>query len=166
MSTDTAAGAPPADSVRRRQPWEVAVRDLHVFLIGRGWVAEDIADLDENGWPLCGLVNSPAWWCYPASYGGVVMNRVDEVTPERLGCHISIRDDGSDARVLVAFAGNLGGCDRHIVSEVRFDLDDKYTNLDLAGIAELLDLWEPQARAVDPRELIECRFFGPCGQDA
>ncbi|MFE3280052.1 hypothetical protein [Nocardia sp. NPDC059239] len=163
MSIET----PSTESTRRRQPWEITVRDLHVFLLGRGWVTEDVADLDEDGWPLSGLVNSPGWWCYPPSYGGAVMNRVDEVTPEQLSCHISTDDDGTNAQVLVTSAGNLSGCELHIVCGYSFDLDDRdYTGLDLADLAESLDVLEPQARAIDPRELIECRFFGPCGAQA
>jgi hypothetical protein len=165
MSTN----APSANSTRQqRQPWEITVRDLHVFLLGRGWVTEDIADLDEDGWPLSGLVNAPAWWCYPASYGGAVMNRVDtEVTPEQLGCHIDTADDDSDAGVVLTSAGNVGGCDPHIVGEYRFDLDNHdYTGLDLEELGAVLDDLEPHARDLDPRDLIECRFFGPCGRDS
>lgn len=157
MSTDA--------TMQQRQPWEITVRELHHLLLGRGWTVEDIAELDPDGWPLTGLINGPAYWCYPPSYGGVSMNRVNETTPDQLGCHISIDDDGSNAEVVITSAGNLSGCDQHIAGRYAFGLDDRdYSGLDAVAVTELLEELEPQARALDPRELIECRFFGPCGR--
>jgi len=60
-------------------------------------------------------------------------------------------------------AGNLrgSGCPDHDTQERFFPLTAA-GGVDLAEIATLLDTLEPRARSLDPRALIECRYFGPC----
>jgi hypothetical protein len=60
-------------------------------------------------------------------------------------------------------AGNFGGCDAHDELEYVFSIDEASGELDLVDVALLLDELEPQAAALVPRELLECRFFGACG---
>ncbi|MGY1980149.1 hypothetical protein [Nocardia gipuzkoensis] len=130
------------------------VRDLHTLLTARGWSIQDYTDPDENGWPE----NIEAGWCYPGSYGGEPMNLIDEVTPEGLTCQFNLEDQ----TIEVDTPGNYGGCDNHMAGRYRIPIDE----FDLSALRVLLDDLEPKARALDPRVLIECRFFGPCGQAA
>ncbi|GAA5079957.1 hypothetical protein [Nocardia iowensis] len=59
-------------------------------------------------------------------------------------------------------AGTYEGCADHRRAEWRAPLEPG-DELDLDQWASVLDEFEGHARELDPRPLIECRFFGPCG---
>ncbi|WP_018685390.1 hypothetical protein [Actinokineospora enzanensis] len=128
---------------------------VHDLLTTRGWTLDELI-CRENGYP----VDPEARWCYPDSFGGVTMHVVSDVTPYHLTCRLDLDDEGG---VVIGSAGNYLGCDEHTEREHRVPgQDDK---LDLEGVAAVLDRLEPHARALNPRDLIECRFFGPCGEN-
>ena len=86
-------------------------------------------------------------------------NKVGDATPSELSCQFSF-GEGEPAFELDS-AGNHGGCERHRITTVLIEAsDDEWDRL-----ATLLDQLEQQARDYDPRELIECLFFGDCGRD-
>ncbi|MEV0773556.1 hypothetical protein [Nocardia salmonicida] len=135
------------------------VHALHDYLVGRGWVLGTVLfELDENGYP-----DDPQQdWYYAASFRGISMNSVDDATPSRLSCGFDSDDAGLSIRV--GAAGNWKGCPDHDETSHSVDVDEKADALDFPQLGVLLDRLEPVAAALDPRELIECRFFGPCGQ--
>jgi hypothetical protein len=55
-----------------------------------------------------------------------------------------------------------GGCAEHTEKEHPIAVEGD--QLDLNRVAVLLEDLEPHAFGLNPRELIECRFFGPCGE--
>ncbi|WP_280427834.1 hypothetical protein [Nocardia brasiliensis] len=139
------------------------LRGLHQFLTARGWVLDPaFSHPDEDGYPT----DSDDSWHYPASYGGAVMNDITEVTPHQLTCHFRwAEEDDEETALVVTTTGNEYGCDAHRIAEHALSAeDDDASAQDFTELGELLDDLEPQARAADPRVLIECRFFGPCGQ--
>ncbi|MEU4248757.1 hypothetical protein AB0F15_15250 [Amycolatopsis sp. NPDC026612] len=143
---------PPTDLVLTRQ------LHVHEFLTGRGWHLDGASDPGE-AW----FAGDPrAGWHYPASYGGQRINDVAGTTPVRLQSHFTFDDQGEEVFTVVP-AGNLrgNGCSEHDTSERFFPLTATGV-VDLDEIATLLDTLEPRARSLDPRALIECRYFGPC----
>ncbi|WP_280393643.1 hypothetical protein [Nocardia brasiliensis] len=135
---------------------------LHELLTARGWVVDDLGKPGRTH----GVEQFDAeWdeWCYPPSFGGIRMNEVDDVTPTRLRCYFSLSSEGpSYARLILMGAGNYEGCADHRCAEWSARLDEG-DELNLDQWASVLDEFESQARAIDPRVLIECRFFGTCG---
>ena len=131
---------------------------LHEYLLGRGWVLGTMhGEPDENGYP-----NDPDQdWYYAASYRGIAMNQVDDFTPSRLACAFSFEGGLS---IRVGTAGNWQGCPDHDEARHTISVDESADELDFTQLGGLLDELEPIAAALDPRELIECRFFGACGR--
>ncbi|SEC48280.1 hypothetical protein SAMN04489727_3916 [Amycolatopsis tolypomycina] len=143
---------PPTDQALERQ------LRVHEFLTARGWTLDGAREPGET-W----FANDPrAGWRYPASYGGTKINDVGDTTPVRLQAYFTFGEDGKEVFTVVP-AGNLqgSGCAEHDTTERFFPFTADGT-VDLAGIAPLLESWEPRAQALDPRALIECRYFGPC----
>ncbi|MFE3229823.1 hypothetical protein [Nocardia sp. NPDC059228] len=137
------------------------LQTLHEFLTARGWSPSEYATLDENGCP-----DTESGWIYRPSFGGVEMNRVDDATPDKLACAFTTDDDQLDFVIDSVGSGSAPGrtiCEAHVVQKWRAPFDDG-DELDLDELAEVLDRLESQARAMDPREFIECLFFGPCGR--
>ena len=128
---------------------------LDDFLIARGWSLDD-DDRDEGGHPM----DPEALWRYPDSFGGVAFHQIDDVSPARLMCSFSFLEDLS---IHVAAAGNYRGCPAHEAAEHYLAVDEE-ADLSLEPLNALLNELEPRARSLDARELIECRFFGPCGE--
>ncbi|MFE3229821.1 hypothetical protein [Nocardia sp. NPDC059228] len=146
---------------------EAHLHGLHDYLTGRGWVITmpDYYGTDEDGRPT----DPETRWRYAASYGGVVMNSVEDSTPCSLACGFGFEGGLS---VDVSTAGNWRGCEAHPVAEHSLPVEehydeaaDRWNDLDFTELGALLDRLEPAARALDARELIECLFFGPCGRD-
>ncbi len=143
---------------------------LHDFLTARGWELTEYAlDSIEDGYPT----DPEATWRYPHSYGGTQINKIDEVSPYPLSCWFTF---ANGLHIVISSAGNIRGCPEHADTEHEFEVDDPgheveavddqhdLEQLGLDRIAALLDELEPQARELNPRDLIECRFFGPCGE--
>ncbi|MFC9999664.1 hypothetical protein [Nocardia sp. NPDC127526] len=146
------------DVIRFPAPTDDHMRALHEFLTARGWAIEDYGYPEQTPEP-----EPESGWRYQASYQGSAINHIPDITPAALHCWFSLAESGGDDTAFaVASAGNYGGCDDHIQREWRFPLNEG-DELRLADLGELLDELEPQARDLDPRVLIECRFFGPCG---
>ena len=143
---------PPTDLALARQ------RRVHEFLTARGWHLDDDSDPGEARF----ADDSRAGWHYPATFGGQHINEVADATPVRLQSYFTFGDDGDEVLTVVA-AGNLrgSGCAEHDTGERVFPLTTGGT-VDLDPIGRLLDILEPRARNLDPRELIECLYFGPC----
>ncbi len=95
------------------------------------------------------------------SFGGVGFHHIDDIPLHLLTCRFSF-DDGDAQGVGVASGGNWRGCPEH--DEAEYEVHDQHDALDREGLSALLDRLEQQVRAEDPRELIEYRFFGPCGE--
>ncbi len=131
---------------------------VHEFLTGRGWHL----DGDSNPGEASFAGDAHAGWRYPASYGGQWINDVAGTTPARLQSYFTFDDQGAEVFTVVP-AGNLrgNGCAEHDTGERFFALTADGA-VDLDEIATLLDTLEPRARSLDPRALIECRYFGPC----
>lgn len=128
---------------------------LHDFLTARGWRTSPFVDVDEHtGYPS----DSEPSWDYPDSFGGTRFYLVDDVTPHPLNCRIS--SSGSELEIQVTQAGNYYGCEDHGIVEHFVAVDGR----DWERLAHLLDALELSARGMDARKLIECRFFGACGQ--
>lgn len=127
---------------------------LHDFLRERGWELGPYSHEDEDGYPG----DPESSWCYPDSFGGVEMNEVGDATPCQLSCRFSF-EEGEPA-FLVESAGNEKGCERHAATTVLIEAGEG----EWGQLATLLDQLEQQARDLDPRELIECLFFGDCGR--
>uniref|UniRef100_UPI003F499B19 hypothetical protein n=1 Tax=Amycolatopsis sp. CA-096443 TaxID=3239919 RepID=UPI003F499B19 len=131
------------------------IQQLHVFLIARGWKLSPHQSRDDDG---CPADAEPAWDFY-GSFHGVAMHEVDEVTPARLHCSIDRYDPpGLD----IDTAGNFDGCDLHTVRE--HYVGPVNGEFDLERATVLLAVLESEARALDARTLVLCRFFGPCGE--
>lgn len=139
---------------------------LHDFLTARTWALSEDTSRDEHGYPD----DPEAMWCYTSSFGGVVMHDLGDITPFQLSCRFSFR---ATLSIAVESAGNFQGCPAHTQVEHYIDVEDAgetdrdadiCTDLDLGTLGALLATLEPQASALDPRQLIECRFFGPCGE--
>jgi hypothetical protein len=133
-------------------------RRVHEFFTGRGWDLEGSSDPGS----VTFLDDTRAGWVYPGCYGGVAMNAVEGMTPVGLQGYFTFDNDGEVVLCVVA-AGNLrgSGCAEHDTGE-RFFPAAADGGFDLDEVGALLDTLEPRARALDPRALIECRFFGPC----
>ena len=129
---------------------------LHDALIARGWRIGHDSDLDENGRP-CDPEGS---WRYPASFGGVAINKVGDASPYPLTCSFTYSSGHGEIEVVPA--GNEEGCEDHRPEPVVIEAGEH----ELEELAEILDDLEVRARDLDPRVLIECRFFGPCGSNA
>ncbi|MGX1779225.1 hypothetical protein ACWIGW_44460 [Nocardia brasiliensis] len=148
---------------------EAQLHRLHDFLTARGWRVDSWHDSDpETGYPL----DAEAGWTYPASYGGVAMNDVDDVTPKPLSCDFFLDSNeypdetaSWSLGLRVSSAGNWGGCPQHGLDVHESAVPEDCADIGLEQLAALLDRLEPQAGDLDPRALIECRFFGPCGQE-
>ncbi|EOD67346.1 hypothetical protein [Amycolatopsis vancoresmycina] len=143
---------PPTDRARTRQ------LSVHEFLTARGWHLDGESDPAEVRF----ADDVHAGWHYPATYGGQRINEVADTTPVPLQGCFTFGDEGEEV-FSVTPAGNLrgSGCAEHDTQERCFPLTAEGA-VDLTEIAPLLDTLEPRARALDPRELIECRYFGPC----
>ncbi len=127
---------------------------IHDFLVARNW-ALDRAEVKANGVPS----DPEARWDYRATFGDTVINQVSDVTPTPLSCHIDL--DGDDTVLIVETAGNFRGCPAHEVREVyRVVVNGGF---DPTMLGPILDGLEPAAQALDPHDLVECLFFGPCG---
>lgn len=142
-------------------------RVLHEYLTGRGWKPEEWAERDEDGYPT----DPEDGWTYPASFGGAVMNQVPDITPSALRCWYERRFDETtghgETALVVRAVGNFRGCDAHDTTEYRIPYDETSGATDFAGLlGDVLADLEPPAQVTDPRALIECRFFGPCGRDS
>ncbi|MGV9639286.1 hypothetical protein ACWDO0_34430 [Nocardia rhamnosiphila] len=146
-------------------PTDEHVDRVHALLTARGWSIENFGiqlppspDRPDRPDPQNG-------WTYRPSYGGAVINHFDEVTPRRLDCCFRLADwkepeDTSELQITAA--GNWNGCAEHATVEHLFPFGDG-DSIDLNEIEELLDELEAQAKTCNPRALIECLFFGPCG---
>jgi hypothetical protein len=145
---------PPTDLAIDRQ------RRVHEFLTGRGWHL----DGDSDPGRVWFTDDVHAGWHYPATYGGQRINDVADTTPVRLQSYFTFDNEGDEVFTIVP-AGNLqgSGCTEHDTRE-RFFPFTAGGAVNLDEIAALLDTLEPRARSLDPRALIECRYFGPCGQ--
>jgi hypothetical protein len=132
------------------------LKGLHGFLAARGWRLAEQVHRDEGGYP----VDSEAAWRYPGSFGGIAMHEIAGITPDGLSCRFNFEDGLS---IFVLPAGNENGCSGHDQAEhfIAVDGDD----LDLDRLGGLLDDLETHARMLNARELVECRFFGPCGEN-
>ncbi|WIX98707.1 hypothetical protein QRX60_32175 [Amycolatopsis mongoliensis] len=131
---------------------------LHGLLTGRGWHLDgerDPGDPAFPGDPRCG-------WHYPATFGGQPITEIDFVTPARLQCYFTFDREGDEVLGILP-AGNKrrNGCPEHDTDE-RFFRYAADGSLDLGRIAAELDAFEPRARELDPRAVVECLFFGPC----
>jgi hypothetical protein len=142
---------PPTEPVLARQ------RRVHEFLTARGWHLEG-ADPGVTWF----ADDVHAGWHYPASYGGRHINDVAGATPVRLRSYFTFDGEGAEVFAVVP-AGNLGGsgCAEHDTEERLFPLTAGGA-VDLDAVAPLLDALEPRARDLDPRDLVECLYFGPC----
>ncbi len=138
----------------------MAARQLgvHEFLTARGWLLDGDSD-PTRAWFADDV---HAGWHYPETYGGRRINEVAGTTPVRLQSYFTFDNEGDEVFAVVP-AGNLqgSGCAEHDTRERFFPLAAGAV-VELAEIAALLDSLEPRARALDPRALIECRYFGPC----
>lgn len=142
-------------------PTDDHIRQVHRFLTGRGWVA------DDYGSPAAGPVDADPdpeiGWVYPAAYNGEPINRIEDVSPTPPSVWFSL-DSDSGAALVVVTAGNYAGCPEHDRRERRYSLGTGH-RVNLDELAADLDEAEAAAREFDPRVLIECRFFGDCGPD-
>ena len=143
---------PPTDRARTRQ------LRVHEFLTARGWHLDGDSDPAEVWF----ADDVHAGWHYPATYGGQRINEVEDTTPVQLQSYFTFGNEGEEV-FSVTPAGNLrgSGCAEHDTQELFFALTAA-GEVDLAEVAGLLDTLEPRARSLDPRALIECRYFGPC----
>ncbi|MEV6876157.1 hypothetical protein [Amycolatopsis sp. NPDC051128] len=132
---------------------------VHEFLTGRGWQVDGGSDPGD----LAFAEDPHSGWHYPASYGGRHVNTVSDTTPVPLQSYFTYDRDGDEVFGVVP-AGNLrgSGCAEHDTREQFFAFTADGA-VDLDRLAPLLDVLEPRARALDPRALIECLYFGPCG---
>lgn len=128
---------------------------LHDLLMERGWEIDEHY-LVEDGYPR----DHEVYWTYPASYGGAEINQVGDATPCPLTCRV-VPDGEGWLEINVELAGNEQGCPEHWHAYHVVPISED----ELERLATLLDQVEPQARSLDPRMLIECRFFGPCGHN-
>lgn len=132
------------------------LNSLHDFLTARWWRLDEEVHRDDGGYPI----DPEAVWRYPGSFGDIAMYEIPGITPDRLSCRFDF-DDGLSIFVLPA--GNENGCSGHHQTEHFIVVEGD--GLDLDRVGELLDDLETHARTLDVRELIECRFFGPCGEN-
>ncbi|MCU1648164.1 MAG: hypothetical protein JWN03_8439 [Nocardia sp.] len=145
--------------VRYPTPTQEDLHRLNEYLTARGWVIEDFGHPGSKDG-----IDPESGWRYSASYAGVAMNQIDDVTPGPLLCFFRLEcGAGRDPELAVISAGNYGGCAAHIQAEWQFSPGEG-NEVRLADLSTLLDKLEPTARSLNPRELVECRFFGPCGQ--
>jgi hypothetical protein len=133
-------------------------RGVHEFLTGRGWRVDGGNDPGDVAF----AEDPQAGWHYPASYGGRHVNEVSDTTPVKLQSYFTYDGDGEEVfGVLPAGNPRGSGCPEHDTDE-QFLVFTADGAVDLARLAPLLDVLEPRARALDPRALIECLYFGPC----
>lgn len=126
--------------VRRTQ----LVEAVHEVVTARGWTTDR------------GPEHADPVWVYPASYRGLRFQEFEDLSPMPLACWIQHGDD--PGWVFVEQAGNVRGCRRHTVHTHLVVVDDDPGPV----LRTLLDSLEPTARALDPRALVDCRFFGDC----
>ncbi|HWO65716.1 MAG TPA: hypothetical protein VNO31_37355 [Umezawaea sp.] len=139
-----AAGIFPAD-----------LKQVHDFFVGRGWRLI-YNDLDEEGVPR----NPEALWGYAPGYGGATINSLDGVEPSKPDAALNLESDKPELEITTA--GNENGCPQH-ARHVVISLELTAGTTELDSLNPVLDEIESAARAMNPRELIECRFFGACG---
>ncbi|WP_228799527.1 hypothetical protein [Nocardia cyriacigeorgica] len=147
-------------------PTDEHIDRLHALLTARGWSVEDFGNPEQPPADGSDRPDTENGWTYRPSYGGLIINHFDEITPRRLDCCFHIgdwEDEGDSSGLEIVAAGNWGGCVEHALVEHWFPLGDG-DRIDLGEVAELLDDLEAQAEKRNPRELIECLFFGPCGK--
>lgn len=144
-------------AIRYPAPTQQDLRGLTDFLATRGWVIEDVGHPGGSG-----AIDPESGWKYPASYAGAVMNQFDDITPAGLLCFFRLERGGPEPELVVISAGNYNGCRTHAQGEWCFPSSGR--TIRFTDLAVLFDELEPAARELDPRELIECRFFGPCGR--
>lgn len=133
------------------------LNELHAFLTARGWELDEFTYRDDDGQP----VDPDTAWYYADSFGGITMHRIDDLSPCRLTCRFGLEDDGLS--IVLGAAGNYKGCVEH--AETEHSIAAKGNQLDLDRVTVLLDDLEPHARKVNPKDLVECRFFGRCGEN-
>ncbi|PKW13669.1 hypothetical protein [Saccharopolyspora spinosa] len=138
------------------------VGELHRYLVGqRGWIVSPLLDneIDDDGVPD----TAEPIWDYPQSYRAVEIHEIAEAGPQILDAVTDIDEstwDWAPKPIKFNTAGNVRGCEKHDIIQRFFPmsaLDDP------TEMSAFLDEAEAHARELDPRELIECRFFGPCG---
>lgn len=136
----------------------VHIHALHDFLTARGWRLDADQRTDEHGLPD----ETEPVWHYPASFGGIAMHQIEDVSPYLLTCRLT-GDTGNGCAIVVSTAGNWRGCDEHASVDHTFAVNDLDSDLDLDGVAALLADLEPRAQRLNARDLVECRFFAACG---
>lgn len=160
--SDAASGSrdePDVDVIKYPAPTDEHLHSLHRYLTRRGWVVAD------HVFPHPGFeFDAESGWRYPASYGGITINDVDDATPTVLKCYFVLDSPDEDHEFVIISVGNYRGCEDHAEVERSFSLGEHDAELRFAELSVLLDELEDKARDTDPRELIECRFFGPCGR--
>ncbi|RSO06996.1 hypothetical protein DMH18_26500 [Streptomyces sp. WAC 06783] len=114
----------------------------------------DVENVDSRGYPLA---SQPEWY-YPESFGGVNCHQLGEIAPDCLHAKY-VFGDGEVATLAIFRAGLERGCAEHDKTVVMLPPDPA-----VADLTEALRATEEHAAALDARQLIECRFFGPCGQ--
>ncbi len=144
------------DVIRYPAPTVEHLHALHELLTRRGWVADESGHI-EPGDPA----DPEAGWRYPASFGGAVMNYFPDVTPLPLNCRFRMGWESRPVEFVIESAGSPAGCEVHNPAERSFPLGEG-DELRLADIVAILTELEPQAASLDPRALLECRFFGTC----
>lgn len=133
------------------------LNSLHDFLTARGWRLDEQVHCDEIGYPI----DPEAIWRYPGSFGGIAMHEISGITPDGLSCRFDFEDG---LGIFVLPAGNDHGCSDHDQEEHVVAVEGS-NGLVFDRLGGLLDDLEAHARALDARELVECRFFGPCGEN-
>lgn len=133
------------------------IRWLHDVVRKRGWQLTpfDEAWLDAEGYP-----SSPQpMWFYPHSFAGAIPQQIEELSPQPLRSFYSLDAQDAIAELVIMPAGNDQGCPQHARTVQHLPPDTLHTQL-----ADALSHAEQHAHTLDSRALIECRFFGPCGQ--
>lgn len=130
-------------------------RRVHEVLTARGWLLDE-RDRDQAGYPRDHRIQ----WSYPLSYGGEAVNPIEDVSPEVAACLFNLDANDDIADIVLVEAGNVDGCPQHAKTARHIGRDST------EQLITELDRVETRARPLDARDLIECRFFGPCGQPA
>lgn len=131
---------------------EFRLVELHTLLTGRGWVLGGCCpEYSAAGAPL----DPHTLWVFPGAFREVRFALVDGASPrfpEVRFVYASTLPSG----ISVGTAGYLRGCDGHRRRLLAVGLRDE------VGLADALTEAEEGSRDLDPREFIECRFFGSC----